>query len=110
MEFRAPVGCFDEEKIVHPRFIVDLYISFDASQPMKCDKIDTTINYQVVYLQVKEVMELKHNLIERVADLIIDKILSDFQAAQHVRCKIRKTHPPLGGQIAAVAFESERGR
>ncbi|HPS83531.1 MAG TPA: dihydroneopterin aldolase [Bacteroidales bacterium] len=110
MEFRAPVGCFDEEKIVHPGFSVDVYISFDASKAMLSDKLETTINYQAVYLRIKEIMEVKHNIIEHVANHILDAILSDFPLAQHVKCKIHKTFPALGGRIAAVAFEAERGR
>jgi len=45
-----------------------------------------------------------------VANHILDTILSDFPLAQHVKCKIHKTFPALGGRIAAVAFEAERGR
>lgn len=110
MEFRAPVGCFDEEKIVHPGFSVDVYISFDASQAMKSDRLESTINYQAVYLRIKEIMEVHHNIIEHVANHILETILSGFPMAQHVKCKIHKTFPALGGPIAAVAFEAERGR
>lgn len=110
MEFRAPVGCFEEEKIVHPRFVVDVYISFDASAAMKSDKLDHTINYQVVYHRIKQIMSVHHNIIEHVANHILDTILADFPAVQHVRCKIHKSDPPLGGRIVSVAFEAERGR
>lgn len=110
MEFRAPVGCFDEEKIVHPGFSIDVYISFDASQAMMSDKLETTINYQAVYLRIKEIMEAHHNIIEHVANHILNAILSDFPLAQKVKCKINKTFPALGGRIAAVAFEAERER
>jgi len=110
MEFRAPVGCFEEEKIVHPRFVVDVYISFDASEAMKSDKLEHTINYQVVYQRIKQIMTVHHNVIEHVANHILETVLTDFPAALHVRCKIQKSDPPLGGRIVSVAFEAERGR
>jgi dihydroneopterin aldolase len=110
MEFRAPVGCFDEEKIVHPRFVIDVFIGFDAVLPMKTDRLDQTINYQKVYLLIKEIMTQKFNLVERVADAIMLMVLNEFDQANKVSCKIKKMHPALGGQMECVAFSSEMAR
>lgn len=110
MQFFSPIGCFAEEKIVHPHFIVDVYISLDASVAMQDDKLESTINYQEVYLLIKNTMERQHNLIEHASNEIINIILEKYDKALSVKCKIRKTNPPLGGQIAAVAFEATKSR
>jgi dihydroneopterin aldolase len=110
MEFRAPVGCFEEEKIVHPRFVVDVFIEFDAALPMKSDQLEQTINYQKVYLLIKEIMTQKFNLVERVADAIMISVLNEFGQADKVSCKIKKMHPALGGQMECVAFSAEMTR
>lgn len=110
MEFRAPVGCFEEEKIVHPRIVVDVYLSLNATQSMESDRLEHTVNYQQVYMLIKEIMQHKHNLIEHVAALIQQEILDKHDMIQTVRCKVSKMFPALGGQMTCVAFESSRQR
>ncbi len=110
MEFRAPIGCFEEEKVVYPTFLVDLYIEYDASKAMKSDLLENAINYQEVYLRIKKIMQNHHNLVEHVVSCIMDDVLTNFNLAMSVRCKVHKTFPALGGRIAAVAFEAEKSR
>ncbi len=40
MEFFAYHGCFEEEKIIGTRFIVDLYIDADTSEAEKTDDLN----------------------------------------------------------------------
>ena len=63
MEFHSYIGCFEEEKIIGTRFIVDLYLSVDAKKAMQSDDLKDTVNYQVVYLLLKEQMNKKINFL-----------------------------------------------
>lgn len=110
MEFHAYIGCFDEEKLIGTRFLVDLYFEMDASDAKKTDDLNDTVNYQSVYLMVKEVMQEKINLLEHAVDKIQNKLIDSFPEIKTLTCKIRKMNPPLGGQIDAVAFESTISR
>lgn len=110
MEFHAYIGCFDEEKIIGTRFIVDLYLSVDAKKAMQSDDLKDTVNYQAVYLLIKEQMNKKINLLEHAVANIQDAVLQKFPEITSLRCKIRKMNPPLGGQIDVVAFESTVSR
>ncbi|OYT12618.1 MAG: hypothetical protein B6I19_09430 [Bacteroidetes bacterium 4572_114] len=64
MEFFAYHGCFSEEQIIGTRFVVDLYIETDMKEAEESDKLSKTINYQDVYLMVKEQMMVKSKLLE----------------------------------------------
>ena len=56
MEFFAYHGCFSEEQIIGTRFIVDLWIDANTLEAEDTDKLSKTLNYQEIYLLVKEQM------------------------------------------------------
>lgn len=108
MEFHAFIGCFEEEKIIGTRFLVDLYLSINAEKAMQSDELKDTVNYQAVYLLIKEQMNKKMNLLEHAMLNIQNAVLQKFPEIISLRCKIRKMNPPLGGQIGSVTFESQK--
>lgn len=110
MEFHAFIGCFDEEKIIGTRFVLDLFMHTDVSNAEVSDDLAQTINYQAVYQLIKEEMLQKHNLLERAANGIATRLMDSFAEIGELRLKIRKMHPPLGGQIASVSYEISRKR
>ncbi len=110
MEFRAPIGCFEEEKIVLPRFLVDVSIHFDASPSMISDSLHDTINYQTIYADITEIMKSPCNLIEHAANNICKKLLDQHDGIHSIACKIRKMNPALGGQMSSVSFECSFSR
>lgn len=108
MEFYAYHGCFKEEQIIGTRFMVDLYLEADTTEAEESDDLKTTVNYQEVYLLVKEEMDIKSNLIEHVARRILKKLTKKYPQLLDVRIKLQKMNPPLGGKVESVSVTIKR--
>jgi 7,8-dihydroneopterin aldolase/epimerase/oxygenase len=104
MEFFAYHGCFSEEQIIGTRFIVDLWIEADTTEAEQTDKLSKTINYQEVFLLVKEEMAEKSKLLEHVGRRILDALKDEFPEIISAKIKVSKMNPPLGGKIGSVSL------
>ena len=104
MEFYAYHGCFKEEQIIGTKFIVDLHITADTSKAETSDDLSKTINYQSVYLLVKEQMQEKSKLLEHVGRRILDAIKKEYPSIEDATIKISKLNPPLGGKMDNVSL------
>lgn len=107
MKFYAFHGCFEEEQHIGTHFTVDVSLVYDAEAAVKEDDVEKSVNYQLVYKTIQQVMEKPQHLIETVADQIIANIRRDFPAVTHVRAKVCKMNPPLDGKTEYVAVEME---
>jgi 7,8-dihydroneopterin aldolase/epimerase/oxygenase len=105
MEFFAKHGCFDEERIIGTNFLVHLEIDSDTSKAEKSDSLQDTIDYQKVYNTVKKEMDRPSNLLENVANRIIDKLMGNFQTIKKVTVKVSKLNPPLGYKMKSVSVQ-----
>ncbi|MBR4802775.1 MAG: dihydroneopterin aldolase [Bacteroidales bacterium] len=107
MEFFSRHGCFEEERIIGNRFVVNLSVEGDFSKAAASDNIDDAVNYQTLYDIVKEQMDLPSHLLENVASRICGKIKEAFPSLGKIRVTIDKINPPLGGKLYAssVTFE-----
>lgn len=107
MEFFSAHGCFEEERIVGNRFVVNLCVEGDFTAAAASDNLDDAVNYQTLYDIVKEQMDIPSNLLENVAKRICGKIKEAFPTLTLVRVTIDKINPPLGGKLYAssVIFE-----
>lgn len=107
MEFFSAHGCFEEERIIGNRFVVNLCVEGDFSAAAASDDLTDAVNYQALYDIVKEQMDIPSNLLENVASRICGKIKEAFPALSLVRVTIDKINPPLGGKLYAssVTFE-----
>jgi len=97
MEFYAFHGHYREEQIVGNKFLVDLTIDTDMSQPALSDNLKDAVNYQLAYRIVKEEMGKKSKLLENIAKRILDAIYDSFPGVRKVTVKISKMNPPMGG-------------
>ena len=110
MEFYSFHGCYEEERIVGNRFIVDLELETDCSAACRSDNIRDTLNYQSAYDLVKSEMKSKSYLLEHIACRILDRLFSEFPQLDRAKVKVAKLNPPMGGKIGAVSVEMERLR
>lgn len=108
MEFYAYHGCFHEEQIIGNKFIVNIELDYDTRKAEISDKLEDTINYQKVYKIIEEEMNIKSYLIEHIAHRIIERIYSNFNNISHIKIKLSKLHPPVGGKVSNVSIEIER--
>ncbi len=104
MEFFAYHGCFSEEQIIGTRFIVDLYIETNTATAEQSDKLSETINYQEVFLLVKEQMAIKSKLLEHVGRRILNLLESRYPEIEYAEIKVSKMNPPLGGKVGSVSL------
>jgi dihydroneopterin aldolase len=104
MEFFAYHGCFSEEQIIGTRFVVDLYIETNTKEAEESDILSKTINYQEVYLLVKEQMLIKSKLLEHVGRRIINTVLEEYPEIEYAEVKVSKMNPPLGGKLGSVSI------
>ena len=107
MEFYAFHGHFEVEKVAGNRFLVNLKIEADCSKAAQTDRLEDTLDYQKAYLAVKEEMAIPSDLLEYVAQRIINRIKKQFPEAQKVMVKVSKMNPPMGGQIERVSVSLE---
>ena len=108
MEFRAFHGCYDLEQKVGNRFTVDLVITAELGDAAERDDVTRTVNYLTVYELVRSQMRITQRTIERVASNIIEALYADFAQIRHVKCRVSKLAPPLGGKLEKVSVVLER--
>ena len=103
MEFYAHHGCFEEERQVGTHFKVDLILEYDAMQAAQNDDIDQAVNYQAVYLEVKEIMQHSVNLLETLCQNILFMLKEKYPQVKHAEVAVHKLNPALGGKVQAVS-------
>ncbi len=108
MEFQAFHGCYPLEQVVGNRFRVDVTLEADLSDAAKSDQVEDTINYLEVFELVRAQMAVKSHILEHVCARIIDALYEAYPQCRHVRVKVAKLAPPLGGKIGQVSVTSER--
>lgn len=76
----AVIGVFDWERQIVQPVLIDLELGCDISRAAQTDQIDDAVNYKAVCDAVsKLVIDTKAQLIERLAELIAQHILSVYQ-------------------------------
>ncbi len=103
MEFFAYHGCFDEEQVIGTKFLIDLYFETETREAEQTDDLSKTINYQSVFLLVKEEMKQKSKLLEHVGRRILTRLKSEHPNIETATLKISKLNPPLGGKMENVS-------
>ncbi len=103
MEFYAYHGCFEEEKQIGTRFMVDIYLWVPTVEAENTDNLQKTVNYQEVYRLIKKEMEKTSNLLEHVGRRILNAVGNEFPQIKKAEVKISKMNPPLGGKMRNVS-------
>ena len=110
MEFHSYHGCFKEERVIGTRFVVNLWFEIDTASAENSDNLKDTIDYQAVYLLVKDQMEESSHLLEHVGRRILDVFHAKYPGVIRSKVKVSKLNPPLGGKIQSVSVTIENER
>ncbi|MFN3529226.1 MAG: dihydroneopterin aldolase [Bacteroidia bacterium] len=102
MKFHAYHGLHPEERVCGGEFVVDVYIDYPFEGGT--DKIAQTANYELIYIAVKKRMQQPVNLIEFLAESILDDLKSIYPEAGF-RVRLSKMHPAIGGPIVRTYTE-----
>ena len=107
MEFYARHGCYELERTVGGRFVVDMVLTTELGAAADEDDVAQTVNYLSVYECVARQMQTEQKTIERVASNIIGAVKREFPQTVKVRCTVSKLAPPLGGKVGRVSVTLE---
>jgi dihydroneopterin aldolase len=104
MKFFAYHGLYDHEREKGSWFKVDVSFDCDATNAIKNDSIEGTVNYEEVYKIVKEEMEISSKLIEHVAGRIHYRLQQEVKGISALITKLYKLEAPLGGPLDHVSI------
>ena len=96
-------GCLKEEMLIGSDYRVDLEIDADLSSPSKSDRLSETVDYVHLNNIVKDEMATRSNLLEHVAQRIIDRIMDEISEVGLVEVSVSKINPPIGGDVESVS-------
>ena len=103
-------GCMEEEKKIGSNYLVNLVVHADLSMSCKSDELKDTVDYVALLDIVKNQMKMRSNLLENVADRVVNKIISKFPAVRKTVVKIAKLNPPINGDTDEVVIRREKKR
>lgn len=108
LEAETCIGIYTWERRVRQRVLLDLEMAVDVSRAAAADRIEATLDYQVIAKQVREhVEQAGYGLVESLAESVAGLIRERFQVPW-VRVTVRKPGAVTGA--AGVGVTIERGR
>lgn len=111
MVFYGFHGVFAEERSLGQRFIVSLHLTTDAAHDDLIHKLDDTVDYTKVYALLKVIMESdQFQLLETVANAILDRVLQEFTLVSKAEVFIQKPSVAIQGSLKSVEIVMERVR
>ena len=91
-------GVMKEEHRIGGRYEVDVSVDLDFESAAVNDDLEETVNYEKVYVFVRELMtENNFYLIEKIAYRIANKVVEFYPDIESVEVTVRKPNPPVGG-------------
>ncbi len=111
MVFYGYHGVYDEERRLGQRFVVTVHLFTDPGLDAKVHKLEDTIDYTLVYADIKEIMEThQFHLLELCANTISEKLLADYSLIHEVCVCIQKPSVAIQGSLKSVEVEIHRTR
>lgn len=98
MRFHTNHGVFAEEKKLGQQLSVDVIVDYDIEHRVENDDLKTTINYASVFYDVKDFVENQQfDLIESLANQLLDLLQQKYPTADDITINIRKGSVPIDG-------------
>lgn len=102
LEIFAYHGVYEEERRDGNNFIVNLVVEGDFEKAVESDKLEDTLNYELLYEIIANEMHKPSNLLEHVAGRIRNSILEEFSQVKSIEISIEKLAPPIKGQCQST--------
>ena len=96
-------GCMKEETVIGSEYRVDLWVDADLTVASSSDDLKDTPNYVVLHQIVVKEMKIPSRLLEHVAQRIIERIKYTVKGLDHIRVRVSKINPPIGGDVQSVS-------
>ncbi|MBM4403599.1 MAG: dihydroneopterin aldolase [Candidatus Cloacimonetes bacterium] len=111
MVFYGYHGVFDEERKLGQRFVVSVDLYTDDTKDELIHRLEDTVDYTQVYAVIRDVMETEQfHLLEHCANIIADRLLSEFDLIQMAQIRIQKPSVAIQGSLHSVEIELTRER
>lgn len=102
LKVKAVIGVFDWEREIEQPLLIDVSMATDISKAGKSDDIKDAINYKEVCDDIAELcQQTKAMLIERLAELIAEHILTKYNTTQ-VEVSVAKPTAIKEADVVAV--------
>lgn len=109
--FYAHHGVMQEEHRVGGRYAVDVEMNIDFEEAAQTDKLELTVDYEIVYNILKElIVSQKKYLIEALSRQIALTVMDRFPKVSDVLVRVRKMNPPVGGVCDYAEVEYSKSR
>jgi 7,8-dihydroneopterin aldolase/epimerase/oxygenase len=104
-------GVMDHETEVGQRFVIDLELYSDLSEPSRTDHLSDTVSYaNVVTTAVAAFKNTNYKLLERAAGAVADAILAAFPRIRAIKVTVHKPHAPIAAIFEDVGVVLTRSR
>ena len=99
-----------EEEKIGGDYVVNLEVTAAFDKPAKTNKLKDAVDYVFLNEIVKEEMKKRANLLENVAERIVQSVLNKLPMVDVVKVSVSKQNPPVGGNVEDVSVSIKRKR
>ena len=111
LSIHARHGVLDHETQVGQRFVIDLELYTDLSEPSRSDRLVDTVSYaDVVATTTAAFKNTNYKLLERAAGAVADAILAAFPRVSAIKVTVHKPHAPIAAIFHDVGVVLTRTR
>jgi dihydroneopterin aldolase len=104
-------GHYDRELEKGNRFRFQIALELDASRAAETDDLSETVDYEAVIERVKAIVQgPRTRLVERLAGLIAEDLLTGFPRLEAVTVEAMKLDPPVSASVEATGVLIRRAR
>lgn len=103
-------GCLIEESKIGSDYRVDLKVATDLNKSALSDNLLDTVDYVHLNKIIKEEMAIRSQLLEHVAQRILNRIFNETPTVTKAKVSISKLNPPIGGDVKAVTIIMKKSR
>tara|TARA_A200000113_G_C8603529_1_gene270148 strand:- start:95 stop:451 length:357 start_codon:yes stop_codon:yes gene_type:complete len=97
-------GCLDEEAKIGSWYRVDVEVKADLKKSSKTDNLIDTVDYVHLNAIVKKEMAIRSELLEQVAQRILDRCFKEIPMLKKAKVAVAKINPPIGGNVEEVVI------
>jgi dihydroneopterin aldolase len=109
IEFYAYHGLYEAEKYIGGKFIVSASVAQNVDDELLITHINQATNYELLYQIIHKHMMHREDLLETVAQKIINEIKHTFNRALHIKVSIEKPRAagllPSGTAVVELDLE-----
>lgn len=109
LTIRANHGWYTEEKILGNTFNISLKVAYELPEGSLITHLDQTIDYSRLVTITKDIFSTNHDLLETLAQMIIQTIEAEWPYVKGIKLSIRKQNPLTLLQVRATLIELNTG-